>query len=647
MGDGASSSGSRGGRGSGRSGGVKGETVVSNLGRTKSHCGYCKSSGFTSVYHGLWAHSITVDDYQDLLDRGWRRSGSYLYKPEMERTCCPSYTIRLKAADFVPSKEQERVLNKMERFLDGKLDLKRPDQLKDEPCVLKAVRSLVNCASTDMVIEPPIKGEAMKEDEHVHYLSRRIDDAVHAFIISGQFPCTVELPKAVVTKLKPQAKKKLMRISEDLLYTSNISFQIVALLRRYQMAQGDDYQLDVSQNGSSQNGGSLYLSPTIVAEKLAHIMNLQGELSGMTINACNGYLNFHSASKQVESEVVNSSAFALTQSSKDHGGNGKCCQLASAQTHKKRRLEIHVKRSRFDTEEFALYKRYQIAVHKDKPAEVTEAQYRKFLVDTPLKFVPCRSEHRTVPPCGFGSFHQQYRIDGKLVAVGVVDILPRCLSSKYLFWDPDLAFLSLGKYSALKEIDWVKETADNCPSLQHYYLGYYIHSCKKMRYKAAYCPSELLCPLRYEWVPFTIARPLLDRKSYVVLTDHASLQNGASSPFQLHENSNQPPFDDVHHGGHSESPNDEDDEMEIDYEGQESETDEESNSETGDVPLTVDVSNITLDLNGPRVKFEDLMQIFPKGNMDALGLQLRRYASVVGTVLADRMVYTLKPGSHE
>ena len=25
---------------------------------------------------------------------------------------------------------------------------------------------------------------------------------------------------------------------------------------------------------------------------------------------------------------------------------------------------------------------------------------------------------------------------GVLVAVGVVDVLPRCLSSKYLFWDP-------------------------------------------------------------------------------------------------------------------------------------------------------------------------------------------------------------------
>lgn len=53
----------------------------------------------------------------DLLDRGWRRSGCFLYKPEMERTCCPAYTIRLKAGDFVHSKEQLRVSRRMQRYI--------------------------------------------------------------------------------------------------------------------------------------------------------------------------------------------------------------------------------------------------------------------------------------------------------------------------------------------------------------------------------------------------------------------------------------------------------------------------------------------------------------------------------------------------
>lgn len=46
---------------------------------------------------------------------------------------------------------------------------------------------------------------------------------------------------------------------------------------------------------------------------------------------------------------------------------------------------------------------------------------------------------------------------GKLVAVGVVDVLPRCLSSVYLFWDPACAHLAPGKLTALKEIEWVQQ----------------------------------------------------------------------------------------------------------------------------------------------------------------------------------------------
>lgn len=37
------------------------------------------------------------------------------------------------------------------------------------------------------------------------------------------------------------------------------------------------------------------------------------------------------------------------------------------------------------------------------------------------------------------------------------------------------------------------------------------------------------------WIPFDIARPLLDKKGYVVLSDFASSQDGESSPSSLSE----------------------------------------------------------------------------------------------------------------
>lgn len=45
----------------------------------------------------------------------------------------------------------------------------------------------------------------------------------------------------------------------------------------------------------------------------------------------------------------------------------------------------------------------------------------------------------------YGSFHQMYRIDGKLVAIGVLDILPGAVSGVYFLYDPDWSALSLGK----------------------------------------------------------------------------------------------------------------------------------------------------------------------------------------------------------
>ena len=51
---------------------------------------------------------------------------------------------------------------------------------------------------------------------------------------------------------------------------------------------------------------------------------------------------------------------------------------------------------------------------------------------------------------GYGSFHQQYILDGKIICVGVIDILPSLVSSKYLYYDPDYGFLNLGTYSALR-----------------------------------------------------------------------------------------------------------------------------------------------------------------------------------------------------
>ena len=119
----------------------------------------------------------------------------------------------------------------------------------------------------------------------------------------------------------------------------------------------------------------------------------------------------------------------------------------------------------------------------------------------------------------YGAFHHHYRVDGKLIAVGVVDILPLCLSSVYLFYDPAYHHLSLGIYTALAEIDWVQRFQLTHPRCEYYYLGYTIVTCAKMLYKSTFKPPQLLCDIRWTWHSMDECMRWLKHNKYVVFSD--------------------------------------------------------------------------------------------------------------------------------
>jgi len=81
----------------------------------------------------------------------------------------------------------------------------------------------------------------------------------------------------------------------------------------------------------------------------------------------------------------------------------------------------------------------------------------------------------------------QYREDGRLIGVGIVDVFNKGLSSAYFYHDPSWRKLSPGTFSILKEIEWAKTE-----SLRYSYLGYWIHENQSMDYKARFAPHEIL-----------------------------------------------------------------------------------------------------------------------------------------------------------
>lgn len=49
-----------------------------------------------------------------------------------------------------------------------------------------------------------------------------------------------------------------------------------------------------------------------------------------------------------------------------------------------------------------------------------------------------------------------HRIDGKLVAVGLIDITNTILNSAYFIYDPDYSFLTLGVVGAIRELEYMR-----------------------------------------------------------------------------------------------------------------------------------------------------------------------------------------------
>ncbi|ELW69721.1 Arginyl-tRNA--protein transferase 1 [Tupaia chinensis] len=463
------------------------------------HCGYCDSEeGKASC--GMWAHSMTVQDYQDLIDRGWRRSGKYVYKPVMNQTCCPQYTIRCRPLQFQPSKSHKKVLKKMLKFL-AKGEISKGN-CEDEPM--------------DSTMEDAVAGDfALINKLDIHCDLKTLSDDLRESLESEE------------KKGKSSKKEE----SNELIQSQDIEEKL---------GSGEPSRsVKVHTVPKPGKGADLSKPPCRKAKEIRKErkrlklmqQNPAGELEGFQAQGQPPSL-FPAKAKSNQPKSLEDLIFESLPENASH------------------KLEVRVVRSSPPSSQFKatfqdsyqVYKRYQMVIHKDPPDKPTVSQVRLVPVsfeDPEFKssfsqsfslYVKyqmtihqdppdeCGKTEAEKPPngpdCGYGSFHQQYWLDGKIIAVGVIDILPYCVSSVYLYYDPDYSFLSLGVYSALREIAFTRQLHEKTSQLSYYYMGFYIHSCPKMKYKGQYRPSDLLCPETYVWVPVEQCLPSLENSKY-------------------------------------------------------------------------------------------------------------------------------------
>ena len=134
-------------------------------------CGYCKHQSVkpkTRFRNQLiiTTKSIPIDIYQNLVEKGWSRSGNRLYKKNYEKSCCKIYQPRVNVNNFKITKQQKKVMKKFRKYLTGEYELNK-------------LSNKIN----NKDIEEKEKEKVKEEDE----IQNRIDEKLREYITSSNF----------------------------------------------------------------------------------------------------------------------------------------------------------------------------------------------------------------------------------------------------------------------------------------------------------------------------------------------------------------------------------------------------------------------------------------------------------------------------
>ena len=145
-------------------------------------------------------------------------------------------------------------------------------------------------------------------------------------------------------------------------------------------------------------------------------------------------------------------------------------------------LTVHTQTPSLTQEHLNLFDKYHLHMHKKKSwdySKTTAEHYHNSFVSGHEEF----------------GYEVLYFDNERLIAVDLIDVLDDGISSIYFYYDPDYAYLSLGKLSLYHQIHYAKES-----SKKWIYLGYYVEECPSLSYKSEYKPYVTLQerPSEYE-----------------------------------------------------------------------------------------------------------------------------------------------------
>ena len=529
--------------------------------------------------YGLLFSEVGCRDYLDMLDGGWRRSGRYLYLPDNQRSCCCSHTIRLSTDAFVKDAEQRKVWrkgwgisggsngrsSKVKRKGTGGSDGDATVAAALSKGVLSALAALEADGGCDRILLKGQRFEQLKATLAFGRFKKGGGNSSKRPAFSCAAPVRLEgmsrgeVKKSQVLALLREALQSptgavcLSRALKDSVGcgVGDVAFRetghvIVTLEGGKNEEEGSDKRADAvgdnmkatTTTASNSAGLCVTVVPSRESAKDPEVHRLYCKYQKDVHGDADPYEGFEGADLD---EAWKLAAETEAGKSKSNGkaskesktGDGMMCidddlkfDESKVQSLKKsyrsfkaflcdsplKHVKIDLDRQAASSKAFAAGVVIgNISKDKDKDKDTAKSKGEK---SGRSKEDNVGVYYTDVPN---GSYHFQYRFDGALLAVGVIDILPHCLSSVYCFYERKLSGsvkgVSMGKFTAMYEIEWARRKGINEGVGPYwYYMGYYIHDCHKMvrlvgfkmHASSCYCCATAPSPSHPPPLPFAI-----------------------------------------------------------------------------------------------------------------------------------------------
>ncbi len=498
---------------------------------SNGRCGYCwNPSGLITT--GFRFNKVSTENYNDLLNYGFCRYGLSFYVIDPKKSCCKLFGHRLDVTKFVPRTSQKKAIKKWEKFLANpekgiikKKDVKKGSHDQDS---LGFEELKVSTEDEDEIQELEVNEkmavlekspEEQKKFEEKTLLLESVEKLLSLLNeANGKVSQELGLPESENLIMGEKGKQSLKLLNPNSKkhgdYNSNVLFMLYLenknalatvnikdiagfvkkieepVLELLNTCCSDNFKVQIQQNG--------YITFDRRKEGMKNLDENQDKVPLL-----------HKKLDKKEEKTLPKKAKAQEKAPKKSSKKKSSDDLLDSELEEKcQKLQIKFVKAEFDPEAHALYyKHCTLRFPKKTESSKGESVFRTFFCtpaieeQTLISQIPS-PENEPPKTLNIGHFHMKYYYEGKLIALGVLDIVPTGMQSIYFLFDPDYDHLSLGTIGVIKEIDYMKKMQKYFPDFKYYYLGGYIQTCPKIKYKVDYDPAELLCPITQTWVKF-------------------------------------------------------------------------------------------------------------------------------------------------